>query len=138
MLRATMFALALVPAVGLGVAVGLGSGAALVAQEPQDVVSAPVARFSHQEEERYEMPLGVRSSGRSPRPSKLGELRDTLRIPDYYGNLVEITTIQDNTVFWYLSEGVLRNVVVAAADQRAYAITRAKASKLEIELRANK
>lgn len=131
-------------ALGLGLTLGVGSNWVLSAQDdaasapPVDLVSSPAAHFSHQERETFELVLGIRPLGRDAWPTAHEETRDILKIPRHYGKLQEITTVNSATVLWYRCEEGLRNVVIPAADERAYLVTRTKAMKRELELKPNK
>lgn len=115
----------------LGVSLGLGFSVGLVAQEGVQVYQH--MKYSHREQEQYRLSLGVTTQGKALKPEPMYEERDVFKVPDYYGNLLEVTPIGADVVFWYEDQqGVIRNAVIEGPAARGVTIMRQTAHKLSV------
>lgn len=113
---------------------GLGAAAGVFAQDEVRRVIHEL-RYSHRNVEEFEMSLGVTGQGSPTKPRPLVDAREVLKIPDYYGQLLEITADGDATIFWYQDPtGVIRNAVVTGASTRSVAIEIQPTRKLKVSL----
>ena len=63
------------------------------------------------------MPLDVGADDNWKPGDRIDELRPRVHVPEFYGDLVQMTAHGANVVLWYRDEaGVLRNVVVKDVD----------------------
>lgn len=116
--------------------VGLGLGIAASSARAQEITRQLVGAFyTHNRIATFEMPIEVTTSGEPRTAVRLTEEREHYAVPEYFGNLIDITAHGDQTVFWYLDgDGVVRNAILDGADRALFEVARERVHKLRFEV----
>ncbi len=116
--------------------VGMALGSVAYAIVPKGLKNEVGPLYSHETLYQYKMSLGKTNQGQPLRtPQDLHEIRAVMHVPDYYGELVNITTVGEDSVLWYRdSGGSIRNSVVENSAKRLYVVAPEKIQKLEIDV----
>ena len=111
---------------------GAGAAAAMVQLKGENNSHGSI--YSHSVSSEYEIPLGVRSSGRQGKSVKFHEVRDIRLVPEFYGKLHTITPSSQGVVLWYVADdGALRNVAIEGVESNQYLLDRQVVSELEVK-----
>lgn len=91
---------------------------------------------SHTTEQRWEMSVGVTSTGRPRTPQRVAESRAHLLVPSHYGDLFQVTTSGNDAILWYRdASGAVRNAIADGASIRGVQIERSETSRFELKER---
>ena len=121
----------------LALAVGACLGAVGLSDAGQSAVARAFGAFSsHVTEETYYISVGTTAGGNDARDRRQQEYRNTVVVPDHYGDVVAVTPAQGSVIVWYQSgEGVVRNVILYDPETLLYSLEPRPATRREVRLR---
>jgi len=118
----------------LVLALGMGLAAGLAFAQTEDEPTFPGVAVSHKNIEKFDMTTGITGTRRPALPTRLWTWREQLNVPDYYGQLFNLTGDATKAILWYADrDGVVRNVIVEDPGTRLYAIVATPVANLSVE-----
>ena len=94
--------------------------------------------YSNPSWERYDMSVGITTSGIPLTARRLQHAVQQLNLPDYFGKFVGVTAHGNSDVLWFRDdEGNLRSAIVPDAARTIYRIDITPATNVEIRQKPN-
>ncbi len=129
----------LILAAGVGAAAVLLLGGGGAADAQQLTPLAPHTRGATRAgdvKEIYSMATRLRSDGGAKTVKEERERRDVFFVPEHFGDLIDVTSADGTTTFWYRDgDGKMRNAVIATARSKLIRVDRAPTEKFRFDYR---
>jgi len=95
-------------------------------------------RYSNPSWERYDMSVGITTSGIALTPRRLQHAVQQLNLPDYFGQFMAVTAHGNSDVLWFRDKvGNLRSIIVPDASRTIYRIDIMPTENVEIRQKPN-
>lgn len=95
-------------------------------------------RYSNPSWERYDMSVGITTSGIPLTARRWQHAVTQLNLPEYFGDLAGVTAHGSADVLWFRgTDGSLRSTIVPNADKTIYRIDKMPADNVEIRQKPN-
>ena len=95
-------------------------------------------RYSNPSWERYDMSVGITTSGIPLAPRRLQHGVQQLNLPDYFGQCIAVTAHGNSDVLWFKDgDGNLRSAIIPAAANTIYRVDMMPVDNVEIRQKPN-